>query len=198
MPTSRDAITLTNWPITGPMFTGPQQTPFVCTTIQGAVGRQPLVDSPTAPGYRVTNAQGQLDRLQPQLLDRDLRQLLVPARERRQPRGAARRRQPPGRHGQGDAGRRPHGRLRRPSRGRLDQPLPLQHRDAGAAPGARQRGPGRHEPVEPQAAVLVPGRRGDRPHPGHGAQRIDEPRHPRPGLGHRAFAAATTPARTTT
>jgi hypothetical protein len=56
----RDAITLTNWPITGPMFTGPQQTPFVCTTIQGAVNRQPLVDSATAPGYRVTNAQGQV------------------------------------------------------------------------------------------------------------------------------------------
>ena len=56
----RDAITLTNWPITGPMFTGPQQTPFVCTTIQGAVGQQPKVDSATAPGYRVTDANGQL------------------------------------------------------------------------------------------------------------------------------------------
>ena len=56
----RDAITLTNWPITGPMFTGPQQTPFVCTTIQGAVGRQPLPDSATPPGYRVTNVQGQV------------------------------------------------------------------------------------------------------------------------------------------
>jgi hypothetical protein len=55
----RDAITLTNWPITGPMFTGPHQTPFVCTTIQGAVGRQPLPDSATPPGYRVTDAQGQ-------------------------------------------------------------------------------------------------------------------------------------------
>ena len=54
----RDAITLTNWPITGPMFTGPQQTPFVCTTIQGAVGRQPLVDSATAPGYKVADASG--------------------------------------------------------------------------------------------------------------------------------------------
>jgi len=54
----RDAITLTNYPITGPMFTGPQQTPFVCTTIQGAVGRQPLVDSATPPGYRVTDATG--------------------------------------------------------------------------------------------------------------------------------------------
>jgi len=54
----RDAITLTNWPITGPMFTGPQQTPFVCTTIQSAVGRQPLVDSAAAPGYRVTDTAG--------------------------------------------------------------------------------------------------------------------------------------------
>ena len=55
----RDAITLTNWPITGPMFTGPQQTPFVCTTNQGAVGRQPLVDSADGaglPGHRCPGA----------------------------------------------------------------------------------------------------------------------------------------------
>ncbi|MBC7601634.1 MAG: hypothetical protein H7255_03105, partial [Ramlibacter sp.] len=56
----RDALTLTNHPITGPMFTGPQQTPFVCTTNQGGVARQPKVDSSTAPGYRVTDAAGQL------------------------------------------------------------------------------------------------------------------------------------------
>jgi len=56
----RDTLTLTNWPITGPMFTGPHQTPFVCTTIQSAVGRQPLVDRASQPGYRVTDAQGQL------------------------------------------------------------------------------------------------------------------------------------------
>jgi hypothetical protein len=60
VPGQRAALTLTNHPITGPMFSGPQQTPFVCTTIQGAVGRQPLVDSPTAPGYRVTDASGAL------------------------------------------------------------------------------------------------------------------------------------------
>jgi Tannase-like family of unknown function (DUF6351) len=53
----RDAIVLTNWPITGPMFTGPQQTPFVCTATQ--FNLQPNVDSATAPGYRVTDAQGQ-------------------------------------------------------------------------------------------------------------------------------------------
>lgn len=56
----RDAMTLTNWPITGPMFTGPQQTPFVCTTIQGAVGKQPKVDSSAQPGYRVTDTSGNL------------------------------------------------------------------------------------------------------------------------------------------
>ena len=94
----RDRLVLTNYPITGPMFTGPQQTPFVCTTIQGAVGRQPLVDSAVAPGYRVTDAHGATDRLQPQLLDRDLRQLPVPQHGRR-PQAAARRRRAAGRHG---------------------------------------------------------------------------------------------------
>jgi hypothetical protein len=44
-----------------------------------------------------------------------------------------------------------------------------------AGPGAR------HQPVEPQAAVLVPGRGGHRPQPGHGARRLDEPRHPGQG-----------------
>lgn len=56
----RDTITLTNWPATGPMFTGPQQTPFVCTTIQGAVGKQPKVDSASAPGYQVSDADGKV------------------------------------------------------------------------------------------------------------------------------------------
>jgi hypothetical protein len=59
VPFVRDAIRLTNHPITGPMFTGPQQTPFVCTTNQGAVGRQPKADSATPPGTRVLDAQGQ-------------------------------------------------------------------------------------------------------------------------------------------
>ncbi len=54
----RDSIEVTNYPITGPMLSGPQQQPFVCTTIQGAVGRQPLVDSTSPPGYRVTDAGG--------------------------------------------------------------------------------------------------------------------------------------------
>ena len=53
-------LELTNHPITGPLFSGPQQTPFVCTTIQAAVARQPLADGTAAPGYKVTNAQGQV------------------------------------------------------------------------------------------------------------------------------------------
>lgn len=56
----RDRLVLTNYPITGPMFTGPQQTPFVCTTTQGAVGRQPVVDSAVEPGTVVKDAQGQV------------------------------------------------------------------------------------------------------------------------------------------
>jgi hypothetical protein len=82
--TARDRLTLTNHPITGPMFSGPQQQPFVCTTNQGAVGRQPLVDSATAPGYKVTDSLGQPHRLQPRLLDRHLRHLPLP-QHRRQP-----------------------------------------------------------------------------------------------------------------
>ncbi len=54
------ALDLVNHPITGPMFSGPQQHPFVCTTIQGTVGRQPLVDRASPPGYRVTDAAGQV------------------------------------------------------------------------------------------------------------------------------------------
>ena len=79
----RDAITLTNYPITGPMFTGPQQTPFVCTTIQGAVGRQPLVDSTTVAWLHGRRRGRQHHRLQPQLLDRDLRHLSVSHHQRR-------------------------------------------------------------------------------------------------------------------
>lgn len=54
----RDRITLTNHPVTGPMFSGPQQQPFVCMTSQSAVGRQPLVDSASPPGFPVTDSSG--------------------------------------------------------------------------------------------------------------------------------------------
>lgn len=54
----RNSITLTNHPVTGPMFSGPQQHPFVCTTIQSAVARPPLVDTATPPGYPVADSSG--------------------------------------------------------------------------------------------------------------------------------------------
>ena len=57
---ARQVLQVTSHPITGPMFSGPQQTPFVCTTVQGAVGRKPLVDSASAPGYKVTDSSGQV------------------------------------------------------------------------------------------------------------------------------------------
>jgi hypothetical protein len=51
-------LALKNYPITGPIFSGPQQQPFVCTTTQGAVGKQPIVESATAPGFPVFDASG--------------------------------------------------------------------------------------------------------------------------------------------
>ncbi|GAA4402744.1 DUF6351 family protein [Quisquiliibacterium transsilvanicum] len=59
----RDTLVLTNWPITGPMFSGPQQHPFVCTAVQNlapAPALRLLVDSVSQPGYRVTDADGKL------------------------------------------------------------------------------------------------------------------------------------------
>jgi hypothetical protein len=52
------SIKLTNYPITGPIYSGPQQQPFVCTTTQSAVGKQPLVDTTTPPGFPVFDAAG--------------------------------------------------------------------------------------------------------------------------------------------
>lgn len=54
----RDTIKLINYPIGGPMFSGPQQQPFVCTTAQGAAGRQPIVQSTLPPGTRVFDSAG--------------------------------------------------------------------------------------------------------------------------------------------
>ncbi|GAH24162.1 unnamed protein product, partial [marine sediment metagenome] len=51
-------LALENHPITGPMFSGPQQQPFMCTTTQGAVGRQPIVESATGPGFPVFDGAG--------------------------------------------------------------------------------------------------------------------------------------------
>ncbi|WP_286509333.1 DUF6351 family protein [Variovorax davisae] len=51
-----DSIRLTNHPIQGPMFSGPHQHPFVCTTNQFFL--QPKIDSDTPPGYAVVGAGG--------------------------------------------------------------------------------------------------------------------------------------------
>lgn len=52
----RDSLALINHPITGPMFSGPQQHPFICTTNQ--LGTEPLIDTASPPGYRVRDAAG--------------------------------------------------------------------------------------------------------------------------------------------
>jgi hypothetical protein len=48
-----DSLALTNYPITGPIYSGPQQYPFVCTTTQSAVGKQPKVETALPPGHAV-------------------------------------------------------------------------------------------------------------------------------------------------
>jgi hypothetical protein len=47
-------VTLTNHPITGPVFSGPHQYPFVCNTVAAGLG-QPIADDPTT-GTRVFDA----------------------------------------------------------------------------------------------------------------------------------------------
>lgn len=52
------SMSLTNYPINGPIFSGPQQYPFVCMTTQSAVGKQPLVETSSPPGHPVFDANG--------------------------------------------------------------------------------------------------------------------------------------------
>lgn len=47
-----DNLTVTNHPITGPIFSGPQQYPFVCT-VSTELGKQPLVDTDEGMGFPV-------------------------------------------------------------------------------------------------------------------------------------------------
>lgn len=55
-----DSLSLNNHPITGPLFSGPQQQPFVCTSQQGAVGKPALVDAAVPPGNPVKDGLGNL------------------------------------------------------------------------------------------------------------------------------------------
>ena len=50
-------LKLTNYPNTGPMFSGPHQQFFVCNTIQAGLG-EPLVDNQQGKGFRVQNPDG--------------------------------------------------------------------------------------------------------------------------------------------
>lgn len=50
-----DTLTLTNHPITGPMFAGPKQEPFVCT-VSTELGKEPLVDTTDPKYYAVKDA----------------------------------------------------------------------------------------------------------------------------------------------
>ena len=52
-----NSMTLTSYPVTGPMFSGPQQYPFVCTSVS-EFGKQPLVDTDSEPGFPVYDANG--------------------------------------------------------------------------------------------------------------------------------------------
>jgi hypothetical protein len=52
-----DALRLTNYPLTGPMFSGAQQQPFVCRSQESGLG-QPLVDNQDGIGHPVFSAPG--------------------------------------------------------------------------------------------------------------------------------------------
>ncbi len=54
----RAALEITNYPLTGPMLSGPQQHPFVCTTTQSGIARQPIVESVLPPGTKVFDSAG--------------------------------------------------------------------------------------------------------------------------------------------
>ena len=51
-------LTLTNHPVEGPMFSGPHQYPFVCTTVS-ELGKQPLVDTDGDEGFPVYDGNDQ-------------------------------------------------------------------------------------------------------------------------------------------
>lgn len=53
-----DSIILNNNPITGPMFSGPQQQPFICRTQESGLG-QPLPDNQDGTGHPVFDASGE-------------------------------------------------------------------------------------------------------------------------------------------
>ena len=54
----RESLTLTDYPVTGPIFSGPQQQPFVCKTQTQAGLGFPLVDNQAGIGMRLFQTPG--------------------------------------------------------------------------------------------------------------------------------------------
>ena len=171
---------LRNHPASGPIFSGPQQQPFVCTTARVGLGpaarRQP---GPFRDPGRAGGRQRQVPARRARLpdgggRDRRLEQGLRGTAALRVPLPHDRRRLPAAReperpaargHRHDHDARRPHRALHRPLGARHHQPLRLQRRDAGA--GRRDRPDRARRLALERAARLQPrGRRRDRPHQG--------------------------------
>ena len=188
-------VTLVNHPISGPIFSGPQQQPFVCTTARATFdGRrllgQPLVDNQDQFGIPVAAeaADGSYPsdgRGYPTAAativgwskdcSATTRVTYAYKTTGGQFRHLADPGQLPARRRHHDDARRSH----RPLRGALgaghDQPVHLQRRHAGADVGDRSCPAGRLA-VERPAGVQPPGRRGDRPYAGHDQSERDAAR----------------------
>ena len=109
----RDSLEITNYPITGPMFSGPQQHPFVCTTTQGGVG------AAAARRYRVATWYGcsthRECRSAIAATVRSTHSSLSLSHDEQRVEAVALRREPPGGHVDSDALGWANGRLRRAS-----------------------------------------------------------------------------------
>ncbi len=187
------SLTLVNHPTSGPIFSGPQQQPFVCTTARGRFdGRkilgQPIVDNQDRLGIAVAREDADGDYPQDargyptaeagrRRLERRLR--------RRDAASATSTARPPTTGSTGSTtrpARRPT--PRRPRRwtadravrgalgARHDQPVRLQRRDAGTGRRRRTRA-ARRLALEPPPRLQLPGRRRDRAHPGHDQRQRD-------------------------
>ena len=163
----RASLTLVNHPVTGPIFSGPQQQPFVCKTQTQAGLGFPQVDNQDGIGMRLFQTPG--NQATPLIgwskdctVDRvvDYLYRTTGGQFARAPAGPL-----PGRHRADDDARRPHRPVRRPPRARNDQPLHLLDRDPG--PAGRSRCTAGHVALERPAHLHVRRRRRDRTQPGH-------------------------------
>ena len=163
-------LTLVNHPVTGPIFSGPQQQPFVCKTQTQGLGF-PQVDNQSGIGMRLFQTPGNpatpTDRLEQGLHRADGRRLPLPDDDRAVPAASGR---PAAReHRDHDDARRPHRAVRRPPRARHDRPLHLLDRDP--RPARRSGGGAGPLALEPPAHLLLRRRRRDRAQPGDARRR---------------------------